>query len=67
MHQLVAHVRDPFKPAVWLLIFTGMRPSELCGLRVGALDLPRRRVYVGESLVCIGKFDDVGAHLDAGP
>jgi len=22
---------------------------------------------VGESLVCIGKFDDVGAHLDAGP
>ncbi|MCA1707009.1 MAG: site-specific integrase [Actinobacteria bacterium] len=67
VHQLVTHVRDPFKPAVWLLIFTGMRPSELCGLRVRALDLPRKRIYVDESLVCIGKFDDVVAHLDAGP
>lgn len=67
VHQLVAHVRDPFKPAVWLLIFTGMRPSELCGLRVRSLDLPRRRIYISESLVCIGKFDDVTAHLDAGP
>jgi integrase len=34
IERLVSHVRDPYKPAVWLLGFTGMRPSELCGLRV---------------------------------
>ena len=33
IHQLVAHVKDPYKPAVWLLMLAGLRPAELCGLR----------------------------------
>jgi len=38
----VAHVRDPYKPAVWLLVYTGIRPAELCGLRVRSINFPRR-------------------------
>ena len=41
IERLVAGGRDPYKPAVWLLAFTGMRPSELCGLRVRSIDFTR--------------------------
>ncbi len=44
IERLVAHVHDPYKPAVWLMAFTGLRPSELCGLRVGSIDFTRRLV-----------------------
>ncbi len=37
IHALIAEVRDPYKPAVWLLVLTGMRPAELCGRMVNAL------------------------------
>src|SRR6202035_1440764 len=33
IERLIAQVADPYKPAVWLLAYTGLRPSELCGLR----------------------------------
>lgn len=42
VHRLVAATRDPYKPAVWLLALLGLRPAELCGLRVGAVDFGRR-------------------------
>src|ERR1700678_232459 len=38
VHQLVAHVPDRYKSAVWLLVFAGLRPAELCGLRVHDVD-----------------------------
>ena len=42
--RFVDNVRDPYKPAAWLLIFAGLRPSELCGLRVGSIDFVRNSV-----------------------
>ena len=36
IERLVAHLRDPCKPSVWLIAFTGLRPSELCGLKWAA-------------------------------
>ena len=48
--QLVAHVRDPYKPAVWLLALGGLRPSELCGLRVRNVDSVRHTVTVRSTL-----------------
>jgi len=36
--DLVTHVRDPYKPAVWLLALCGLRPAELCGLKVRSVD-----------------------------
>jgi integrase len=34
----IAHVADPYKVAVWLLAYTGLRLPELCGLRVAGVD-----------------------------
>jgi integrase len=38
IERLIAQVADPYKPAVWLLAYTWLRPSELCGLRVASVD-----------------------------
>ena len=73
IERLVAHVRDPYKPEVWLLAFTGMRPSELCGLRVRSIDFTRRRVRISETLLLVHRY--AGCRLargwppktDAGP
>jgi integrase len=67
LRQLVSHVREPYRAAVWLLVLTGMRPSELAGLRVRDLDLPRRRVTVSGSLVSVEAHGDVPADLSEGP
>lgn len=67
VHRLVAAVPDPYKPAVWLMILTGIRPSELCGLRVGAVDFVRHVIHVHETLQPIHKFGDHPYTLVAGP
>lgn len=67
VHRLVAAVQDPYKPAVWLMILTGIRPAELCGLRVGAVDFVRHVVHVHETLQPIHKFGDHPYALVAGP
>lgn len=56
VHQLVAKVRDPYKPAVWLLVLTGLRPAELCGLRVRSVDTVRGLLHVTETLLPVHKF-----------
>jgi integrase len=58
VHKLVEHVRDPYKPAVWLLVFTGLRPAELCGLRVRDLDFGRGVVTVRSTLMPVHRFAD---------
>ena len=67
VHRLVVAVADPYKPAVWLMILTGIRPAELCGLRVGAVDFVRHVVHVHETLQPIHAFGDHPYHLVTGP
>ena len=58
VHQLVARIRDPYKSAVWLLILAGLRPAELCGLRVGSVDFIRGVIHVSETLLPVHKYGD---------
>jgi integrase len=51
--RLVAATRDPFGFLILFAAYTGLRPSELCGLRVGKLDLLRGRVEAAETLMQI--------------
>lgn len=46
MESLVEHTTEHDKAAMWLLIFTGMRPAELFGLRVEDVDLVRSVVHI---------------------
>lgn len=54
LHRLVEHTRDDYRLAVIVLIYTGMRPSELCGIRVRHLDMLRGTVHVCETLTPVG-------------
>jgi integrase len=63
-HRLVGAVPGPYKSAVWMLMLTGMRPAELCGLRVSSVDLLRGEVHVTESLLPVHKFGDQPYHRD---
>jgi integrase len=67
MERLVAQVRDPYKPAVWLLVYTGIRPAELCGLRVRSINFPRRMVSVSETLMPVNRFEESVYGLVEGP
>jgi integrase len=57
-HRLVEAVKDPYKPAVWLMLLCGLRPAELCGLRVSSVDMARGVVHVTETLLPVHKFGD---------
>ncbi len=48
--RLAEAMRDEYRFFVVLAAYAGMRPGELCGLRVKRLDLLRRRVSVAETL-----------------
>jgi integrase len=67
VHQLVAHVRDPYKPAVWLLMLAGLRPAELCGLRVCDVDFSRHVIHVHQTVLPVHRFDSQGFGLVTGP
>ncbi|MGA8725374.1 MAG: tyrosine-type recombinase/integrase [Acidimicrobiales bacterium] len=58
VESLAAHVREPYKPAVWLLTYCGLRPAELCGLRVGSVDFVRNEVHVTETLLPVHRYGD---------
>jgi integrase len=67
-HRLVACLSGPYKAAVWLLLLTGMRPAELCGLRVRSVDLTRGAVHICETLLPVHRFGDEPYRSDvAGP
>jgi integrase len=59
--RLVEHTREDYRTAVLVLVYSGLRPSELCGLRVGRLDVLRGTVHVCETLT------PVDSKLVAGP
>ncbi len=46
--SLVAHTDERYRTAVWLLALAGLRPSELCGLRLMDVDWDSRAVSVNE-------------------
>lgn len=54
LHRLVEHTREDYRLAVIVLIYTGMRPSELCGLRVHHLDMFKGTVHICETLTPVG-------------
>ena len=58
LHRLTTATRDPYKPAVWLLALAGLRPAELCGLRVRDVDFARHVVSVRSTLMPVHKFAD---------
>ena len=66
VHQLVAHVRDPYKPAVWLLMMASLRPAELCGLRVCDVDFGRHVIHVHQTVLPVRRFDSQGFGLVTG-
>jgi integrase len=67
IERLIAHVPDPYKPAVWLLAYTGMRPSELCGLRVSSIDFARRLVHITDTLMPVYRYEEWRYQLVEGP
>jgi len=67
VHKLIEQVRDPYKPAVWLLILTGMRPAELCGLRVRSVDFVRHLVSITDTLLPVSAYADQRLTLVQGP
>ena len=67
VHQLVAHVRDPYKPAVWLQMLAGLRPAELCGLRVCDVDHGKHVIHVHQTVLPVHRYDSHGFGLVTGP
>ena len=66
-HRLVANVRDPYKPLVWLLVLCGLRPAEGCGLRVCHVDFTRRELHIAETINQVHGFGDVAYSIERGP
>jgi integrase len=67
VHALIGQVRDPYKAAVWLLVLTGMRPAELCGLRVRSVDFVRHQVSIRETLLPVSAYANQRLALVSGP
>jgi integrase len=67
VHQLVAHVRDPYKAAVWLLVFAGLRPAELCGLKVRDVDFVRHADSVRRTFMPVHGYGDEPWQMVEGP
>jgi integrase len=67
LERLVAQERDPYKPAVWLMTYTGLRPSELCDLRVRSIDYTRRLVRISETLMPVTRFEQSAYSLVSAP
>ncbi len=65
--RLVEHTTGHYRPAMWLLVFTGMRPAELCGLRIEDADLIRRMVHVRQTWSPIPGFDGDARRYIYGP
>ena len=67
VHELIAHVRDPYKPAVWLIVLAGLRPAELCGLRVCDLDMKKLVLHVSQTVQPLHGYDTQPFQLVTGP
>lgn len=52
--------RPPYDLLVRLVAATGLRPSEVCGLRVGKVNLRRGTLEISEALTVVGGRTEVG-------
>jgi integrase len=66
-HRLAAATRDPYKPAVWLMVLLGLRPAELCGLRVRSVDFVHGTIHVAETLNAVHSFPGHDDGIEVGP
>lgn len=60
VEALASATRPPYDLLVRFAAATGLRPSELCGLRVGRLNLVRATVEVAEALTVVAGRTEVG-------
>jgi integrase len=67
VQRLVEATPDRYRPAVWLLALTGMRPAELCGLRIRDVDFVRRSVSIRSTLMPVHRFGDEPYRVVEGP
>lgn len=51
LRDLVDAAAEHWRPAVWTMIYTGMRPGELCGLRVENVDFERSSIRIIETVL----------------
>lgn len=61
VERLARATRAPYDLLIRVAAATGLRPSELCGLRVGRLNLVQGTIEVAETLTV------VGGHVQVGP
>jgi integrase len=54
VHKIIAAIDPHYRPALWLLVQTGIRRGELCALNVGDVDFANNKIYVRRSRA--GKF-----------
>jgi integrase len=64
--RLLDHVPERYRAAVWLLVYTGIRPAELCGLRVRDVDFARQLVTVSQTRAPIAGYDGRGREHSVG-
>ncbi|HVC13230.1 MAG TPA: tyrosine-type recombinase/integrase [Acidimicrobiales bacterium] len=67
VRRLVDTTPKRWKSAVWVLALCGLRPSELCGLRVGDVDFARRTLHVSVTRQPVPKFDGNRRRVVEGP
>ena len=60
VEQLAQAAKPPFDVLVRLAAASGLRPSELCGLRVGRFDLEKGTVEVAEAITVVKGRTEVG-------
>lgn len=60
VEQLARATREPYDVLVWLAAATGLRPSELCGVRVGRLNLLQGTIEVAEAVTVVGGRTEIG-------
>jgi integrase len=66
-HELIAQIKDPYKPAVWLILLAGLRPAELCGLRVCDLNPTKQMLHVCQTLLPVHSFGTQRYEMVVGP
>ncbi len=67
VHQLIRYVPERYQPAIWLLVLAGLRPAELCGLRVRDVDFVRHTMSIRSTLLPVHAYGDEPWRMVEGP